>query len=347
MGKRKRSRIHAGTQTTINMPALHNMTIRMTELTATVSQLDDLSQERENATNDLKRQQEQKDEIIKGLQMELDVPKNCTKDAKGEKCVLWANSKNLEDTNGDGWEVEDWDDNSTSKEIMTAELCGEVCSILHQISKGSFKKCLTKILALPFTITNIEGFVCIIHDMATNYPDLSEVFANLSDAMFRKLPAEIGTKMRNFLIKRCDELFMYPNVDPNTRAIMRDLYQAKTAGEKKMLQTYYYEDQRQREKYINNTRFIGELWKAGSIQAEKIHACICKLFENCNDLSMKSVYSLLKTVAEHLEESNEDLSRYFNNIEEICKMQHISTLVKLDLQDLVELRQNKWNGEIY
>jgi hypothetical protein len=86
---------------------------------------------------------------------------------------------------------------------------------------------------------------------------------------------------------------------------------------------------------------------AGSIQTEKIHACICKLFNDCDDLAMKSLYALLKTVAEHLEESNEDLSHYFNKIEQICRMEHISTLVQLDLQDLVELRQNKWNGEIY
>ncbi|PNF26079.1 hypothetical protein B7P43_G06396 [Cryptotermes secundus] len=62
---------------------------------------------------------------------------------------------------------------------------------------------------------------------------------------------------------------------------------------------------------------------------------------------MKGLYSLLKPVAEHLEESNEDLCHYFNHIEEICKVEHISALVKLDLQDLVELRQNKRNGKIY
>jgi hypothetical protein len=39
------------------------------------------------------------------------------------------------------------------------------------------------------------------------------------------------------------------------------------------------------------------------------------LFKDCDDLSMKFLYSLLKIVAKLLEESNEDLSRYFNAIE--------------------------------
>jgi hypothetical protein len=287
--------------------------------------------------------------------MMLGDQKNCTKDArltdasviqepKGKNSVLCVNSTNLEETKNDEWEVEEWEDNSTSEEgPMTEELSGEVCTILYQIRRGTFKKSLTKILALPLTITNIEVFSCIIHDMATNYPDLSEFLANLSDAMFFKLPTEIGTKMRNFLMERCNKQLMCPNVDPDTRAIMRDLDLANTSAERKRLQGMYTEQQKQREKCINNARFIGELWKAGSIQTEKIHINICKLFKDCNDLSMKCLYSLLKTVAQRLEESNEDLSPYFNIIEEICKIDHISTQAKMDLLDLDQLRYKKWN----
>jgi hypothetical protein len=149
--------------------------------------------------------------------------------------------------------------------------------------------------------------------------------------------------MRNFLMDRCKELLMCPNEYPATRAIIEGHDRAKISGEKEMLQGSANEEQTQREKYINNVRFIGEIWKAGSIQTEEIRIYIWKLLKDCDDLSMKCLYALLKTIAQRLEESNEDLYRYFSIIVENCKLAHISTQVKLDFQDLDELRHNKWN----
>jgi hypothetical protein len=107
-------------------------------------------------------------------------------------------------------------------------------------------------------------------------------------------------------------------------------------------------EQREREIFINNTRFIGELWKAGIMQTQQIHSVILKLIHNREELSMKGLYSLLKATGEDLEKSNEDLSQYFHAIQDICKTaDSISTLVKMDLEDLVELRQKQWKGEIY
>jgi hypothetical protein len=63
---------------------------------------------------------------------------------------------------------------------------------------------------------------------------------------------------------------------------------------------------------------------------------------------MKRSYCHLETTGEHLEESNEVLPHYFNPREEIHKTAKcISTIVKMDLHDLVESRQMQWNGEIY
>jgi chromosome segregation ATPase len=362
LATKNRTRINMETQTTRDMRDLSNMVVHMDELTSGVGKLCDLLEEKD-IKNDLKRQEEaysdisQKDEVIEGLEMKLDV-QNCTMDArledaaviqkaKGKNSLLCVNSTNLEQTNGDEWELQQCEQNSINEEkLMAGELREGVCSILYQIRRSSFETSLTKILALPLTITNIEDFACIIHDMATNYPDLSEVIANLSDAMFRKLPDEIGTKMRNFLLERCNELLMCPNVDPATRAIIKDLDRAQSSGEKEMLQGSYNEEQRQLEKCINNARFTGELWKAGSIQTENIRMYIWKLLGDCDDLSMRCLYSLLKTVAKRLEESNEDLSRYYNIIVENCKLAHISAQVKLDFQNLDEVRYKKSNGQL-
>jgi hypothetical protein len=360
------SSISLGTQTTLNMSDLHNTRVYINELTARVRQLDDLLREKENIINDLKRQQEQaesdlsqKDKAIKCLEMKLDAHKNCTNDAwlkdatviqvaNDKNHVPCINSTNLEDINSDEWEDGQSEENSVSKEEpMTEELCGEICDILYQLRRGSFTKSLNRILAMPLTNANIEAFAFVIHDMAMKYPSLSEFYANLSDRMMHKLPTETSTKMRTFLMKRCQELSMCPNVDPDTQVMAKDIDEAGSPGEKKLLREIYNKEQRRREECINNARFIGELWKAGSIETRQIHKYISKLLDDRDELSLKCLYSILKTVGEHLEE-NEDLSNYFNSIQRICRTsKNISTLMKLDLQNLVELRNKQWNGEIY
>jgi hypothetical protein len=195
--------------------------------------------------SELERQKEQahiglskKDEVINSLEMKLlNVQMTCRPidaavthdEAEGKSAVLCHESTNLVESNIEQWDLAEWEESSPiqDQQGMTVELCGELCSILHQLRRCSFKKSLTKILLLPLTSSNIEAFAYIIHQMAINYPDLSEVFANLSVEMLHKLPHEIGTKMRNFLVELCDNMFMDPVDDPDNRAILRDLDKQK------------------------------------------------------------------------------------------------------------------------
>jgi hypothetical protein len=71
---------------------------------------------------------------------------------------------------------------------MAEDLRREVCSNFDRLSRGSFKKSLTNILTVPVTSTNSEVYVYIIHEKATNYSDLSDVLANLSDTIVRNSP---------------------------------------------------------------------------------------------------------------------------------------------------------------
>jgi hypothetical protein len=130
---------------------------------------------------------------------------------------------------------------------------------------------------------------------------------------------------------------------------MRYLDREQTSGEKKKLQGIYNEEQRQERNVSAKQGLLASSGRPEEYKQKKIRVCICKIFKDFDDLSVKFLYSVLTTVAQRLEESNEDLSRYFNIIEKTCKRAHtsIATQVKLDLQDLDELRHKKWNGEIH
>jgi hypothetical protein len=64
-------------------------------------------------------------EVIKGLEVKLDVQKNCTKDArlidaavtneeaKGKNPILCDKSTNLKETSGEEWKPEEWKENTS------------------------------------------------------------------------------------------------------------------------------------------------------------------------------------------------------------------------------------------
>lgn len=63
------------------------------------------------------------------------------------------------------------------------------------------------ILTLPLISTSIEVYVYVIHEKATNYTDLSQVLANLSNAMIFKLSIETSVKTTKLLMERSQKMF--------------------------------------------------------------------------------------------------------------------------------------------
>jgi phosphoribosyl-AMP cyclohydrolase len=97
------------------------------------------------------------------------------------------------------------------------------------------------------------------------------------------------------------------------------------------VKTKSFKEQGEREKFVINARYIGDLWKAGNIQTGKIHT-ILKLLHDCDEFWMKRLYRLLENTGEHLEDDNEVLSHHFNAREEISETaKYILTTEKMEL----------------
>jgi hypothetical protein len=74
----------------------------------------------------------------------------------------------------------------------------------YSLSSNELLSKTSDIPALILTSCNIEVFIYFIHQVTTNFPQLSEGSADISNATFHKSPPEIGMKMRSFLKKRCN-----------------------------------------------------------------------------------------------------------------------------------------------
>jgi hypothetical protein len=225
------------------------------------------------------------------------------------------------------------------------ELCTEISRILDQLTRDSFSDSLSKLVALPLDSMNIAAVSYVVHEKVSNIPDSSQVHANLCAAIIRKLPTETSAKMKTKLSERCHKMFESSDVDSDSRVTVKKRRKAGK-GENIMQKPRFEEALKQREKCVNSTRFMGELWSAGIIETDTIHKCICKMLNNDDDLSMDCFCVLVKAFGEELEESNINLSEYFSIIEDKCKSSNgLSSKAKRNLQDLIEFRRQEWIRE--
>ena len=92
-----------------------------------------------------------------------------------------------------------------------------------------------------------------------------------------------------------------------------------------------------------NFRFIGELFKLGMLTTAIMHRCIRHLLEDGDEESLECLCKLLTTIGKDLENKNQDLTACFHSMKDISqKRGKVSSRVRFMLQDVIDLRQNKW-----
>jgi hypothetical protein len=221
-----------------------------------------------------------------------------------------------------------------SKECVIAKdkLCKEVSRILDKLTRDSFSDSLSEILELSIDATNIMAIVYLVHEKVTNINDSSQVLANLCEEIRSNLPKKTSAKMTAILMERCQSTFQSAHTHSDSRE--------ETNPENEMWVTNS-DDTLKPEKCINSIRFMGELWSAG-ITADAIDKFIIKLLNNADDLSMECFCAFLKAAGSKFEESNDNVSKYFSKLKDICKSSNdLSTRMKQNLRDLIQFRREK------
>jgi len=208
----------------------------------------------------------------------------------------------------------------------TAEIFKEFRSILNKLTPANIDRLLLRIKKLNInTEEKLVGVVQILFEKAIDEPLFSPSYAKMCNSLLEMEvprlsanPADEKVKFRKLLLEKCEAEFKKDN-----------------DGDRKQS--------------LGNIRFIGELFKLQIIPIHIVKYCISQLLtQSENEESLERLCTLMTTVGEELERSsvsigpNGNINSYFSSMETIVRNDKLSHRARFMIQDVIDLRQNKW-----
>lgn len=232
----------------------------------------------------------------------------------------------------------------------TADLYKKVRSILNKLTPQKFDTLLHQFEALPIDNNErMHGVIDLLFEKAISEPMYSALYAQVCKVMINKQVvdgAENGQPVafRRQLISRCQHEFEKSGqADRKRDERLTEIERCTDPERKQTLQLEFEEMGRQlRMKSVGNMKFIGELFKIHILTSNLMCRCIIHLLKWRDEVSLEYLCVLLTTIGKHIERKC-DLSEYFEEMK-VLSMQRgqIPFHVRFMLQEVIELRDNKW-----
>ena len=171
-------------------------------------------------------------------------------------------------------------------------------------------------------------------------------------------------KARKLLVERCQTEFekgCWSDLDPSELEKVKFVTET-TAKREDIQREFQKKVARTRRQWLQNIKFIGELYKEKILSARLIHRCLAKLLDESDgrfcDESLEGLCCLLSTIGEiHEWDTNRRLNsgkpqpkgivrydHYFTLVDQIIASKRGSLRIRFMLQDLRELRKNAWDS---
>lgn len=225
-----------------------------------------------------------------------------------------------------------------------------VCSLLDRLSKHNLKHLSRQIMALDIdNFAKLESFVELIFEKAIIEPGLSEDCANfchiLVDQISNVPTSSVGktVSFRKRLIAKCQAEFKKGTHDD--KQLATDKSNTKLIDNGTINGTGMLND---RQRMLGIIRFICELHKLQIITENIMHHCINDFLKTGKQESLENqiecLCALLTTVGKLLDHqmAKPKIDVYFNQMKKIVKTENISPRIKLDLQNVIDLRDCNW-----
>ncbi|KIK68197.1 hypothetical protein GYMLUDRAFT_154415 [Collybiopsis luxurians FD-317 M1] len=109
----------------------------------------------------------------------------------------------------------------------------------------------------------------------------------------------------------------------------------------------YYTAQKAKRQRLGLIKFIGELFKLQTVTDTIIHECVKQLLGNVDNPEEDEVESLCKLLATagqmlDIPKARVHTNVYFDRMKKLAKSQNISSRMQFMLQDIIELRDQRW-----
>ncbi|KAJ3737527.1 hypothetical protein DFJ43DRAFT_1148650 [Lentinula guzmanii] len=215
----------------------------------------------------------------------------------------------------------------------------------------------------------------LVFEKATDEATWSEMYARLCRKMMEQISPKVqddgiknsegkpiagGQLFRKYLLNRCQEDFERGWVNKEataaaaaTKAIEDQAAKAANASkEEEEIALYseeYYAAQKAKRQGLGLIKFIGELFKLQMLTERIMHECVKKLLgnvENPEEEEIESLCKLLTTVGQMLEtaKARAHMNVYFDRMKELTKSPNVNSRMQFMLQDVIELRERKWQS---
>ncbi|PSN41963.1 hypothetical protein C0J52_06437, partial [Blattella germanica] len=238
---------------------------------------------------------------------------------------------------------------NNEQEAKTEELYKKVRGVLNKLTPQKFTTLVSQVQSLPIDNSErLQGVINLVFEKAVDEPSFSVAYAGMCKILSgMQVPGEQqeNVNFRKLLVNRCQlEFEKSPDLELNKEAKMREIEECTDPDKRKELQLLMEdEERRMRMKSVGNVRFIGELFKLGMLTTNIMIRCIKQLLSTGYEESLECLCKLLTTIGKDLENKNQDLSPYFDKMREVSlKRGEVSSRVRFMLQDVIDLRQNKW-----
>ncbi|KAF9529696.1 hypothetical protein CPB83DRAFT_893220 [Crepidotus variabilis] len=217
----------------------------------------------------------------------------------------------------------------------------------------------------------------LVFEKATDEATWSEMYARLCRKMMEQISPKVqdegiknnegkpiagGQLFRKYLLNRCQEDFesgwkakeatakAAANKAKEDEAVKAENEKNEKSESKDEIALYseeYYAAQKAKRQGLGLIKFIGELFKLQMLTERIMHECVKKLLgnvDNPEEEEIESLCKLLTTVGIILDtqKARAHMDVYFSRMKELTKSPHVNSRMQFMLQDIIELRDRKW-----
>lgn len=235
--------------------------------------------------------------------------------------------------------------------VKSEELYKKARSILNKLTPQKFQTLVKQMAELQIdSEARLKHVTDLIFEKAISEPGFSVAYASMCRYLTQlKVPSESapGTvvNFRAILVTRCQKEF---EKDKDNQIEIdkkrKEMNAAKEEDKKQLQEELEMAEWQAKRRSLGNIRFIGELFKLKMLTESIMHNCVLKLLKAKDEESLECLCRLLSTIGKELdiEKAKPRMDQYFNQMNKITAEKKTSSRVRFMLQDVIELRQNKW-----
>ncbi|XP_064172320.1 eukaryotic translation initiation factor 4 gamma 1-like [Anguilla rostrata] len=219
------------------------------------------------------------------------------------------------------------------EKTVTQELFRRMRSILNKLTPEKFEQLVNQVAELNIDTTErLQGVVDIVFEKAIFEPKFASTYAKMCHRL-KELNAPLNDCLEatlNFhlaILNRCWVEF--------------DLVNERALRPKEELEANVATSHR---RSLGNVKFLGELFNLEMAEEFLMHRCITTLLDNQGEKALECLCCLLSTIGRNLDcDKNKcHIDKYLRKMEQILKEGKTSSRIRFMLQDIMDLRQNKW-----